>query len=81
MLALAPFVTGTWLVIGDFNLLRYLDDKNNGNFNPNLAAKFNSLIRQLQWFELPLLDMLFTWSNGQADPVLAKLDRAFLNAA
>jgi hypothetical protein len=43
-----------------------------------LAATFNSMIHELAWGELPLTDRLYTWTNRQASPVLARLDRVFL---
>jgi hypothetical protein len=69
------------LVVEDFNLIRYPHEKNNNNFDRNLAALFNGLIRDVGWFELPLSDRLYTWSNQQETPVLARLDRAFFNSA
>jgi hypothetical protein len=80
MLALAAAVSGPWLVIGDFNLIPYPSDKNNANFDRSLAAAFNSLIRDSAWMELPLRDRLYIWTNTQAVPVLARLDRAFFNS-
>jgi hypothetical protein len=81
MVSLHDQVRGPWLVVGDFNLIRYPHEKNNDNFDRNLAALFNGLIRDVGWFELPLSDRLFTWSNQQENPVLARLDRAFFNSA
>ncbi|XP_071677171.1 uncharacterized protein [Lolium perenne] len=79
MLALLPLVSGPWIILGDFNLIRHPSEKNNANFNQNLADAFNAIINAMALFELPLLDRRFTWSNGQQDPVLARLDRAFFN--
>lgn len=77
--SLQPLVSGPWLLFGDFNLIRSPDEKNNDNFRHSLAARFNDVIDQLSLLELPLLDRLFTWSNKQESPVLARLDRAFHN--
>jgi hypothetical protein len=71
MVSLHEQVRGPWLVVGDFNLIRYPHEKNNDNFDRNLAALFNGLIRDVGWFELPLTDRLYTWSNQQENPVLA----------
>jgi exonuclease III len=60
---LLAVVSGPWLLVGDFNLLRYPHDKNNSNFNSLLTAKFNALIHALALHELPLLDRHFTWTN------------------
>jgi hypothetical protein len=76
---LAPTIQGAWLIIGDFNLIRYSHEKNSNNFDRALSATFNAMIQSLAWFELPLLDRRFTWTNGQENPVHARLDRAFFN--
>jgi hypothetical protein len=81
MLALSEVVIGPWLIVGNFNLIRYPHEKNNSRFDRNLAAAFNGLIRDAGWFELPLSNRRFTWSNLQDVPVLARLDRAFFNDA
>jgi hypothetical protein len=40
---------------------------------------FNQALDQLAELEIPLLGRCFTWSNHQPSPVLARLDRAFVN--
>lgn len=65
--------------MGDFNLTRDVTDKNNRVFNPSLATAFNNTIHSLALMELPLLDRLFTWTNNQNEPILARLDRVLLN--
>jgi len=40
---------------------------------------FNLALDQISALEIPLLGRSFTWSNHQAVPVLARLDRAFVN--
>jgi hypothetical protein len=77
MISLTSVVSGPWLILGDFNLIRVPSEKNNSNFNRALADAFNTMIHAMALFELPLLDRLFTWTNGQDDPILARLDRAF----
>jgi predicted metal-dependent peptidase len=64
MLSLLVDISGLWLVLGDFNLIRHPSEKNNENFNPALANSFNAMINSLAVLELPLLDHRFTWSNG-----------------
>jgi exonuclease III len=80
MVSIAASMTGDWIVIGDFNLIRFPNEKNNANFDRGLAATFNALIHDLAWFELPLRDRLYTWTNNQEVPVLARLDRVFFNS-
>lgn len=78
---MAAQLSGPWFVMGDFNLTRDPADRNNANFNSNLAEQFNNAIYNLQLMELPLMDRQFTWSNKRAIPTLARLDRAFFNLA
>ena len=70
-----------WLILGDFNLIRSPHEKNNGNFHAREAAAFNDTINTLALTELPLLDRQFTWTNNRDNPVLIRLDRAFVNIA
>lgn len=71
-----------WLVLGDFDLIRFPHEKNKtmqtltSGGPPNL---FNALINSLALLELPLSDRLFTWTNKIDPPTLARLDRAFLD--
>jgi hypothetical protein len=81
MKGLLPSISGPWLLCGDFNLIRYPNEKNNNRFNRVLADAFNSLIHSLALFELPLTDRQFTWTNRRSPPTLMRLDRAFLNVA
>jgi exonuclease III len=81
MEGLATSVSGPWIILGDFNLIRSPSEKNNSNFNPALAGAFNATIHSMALFELPLLDRRFTWTNGQDEPTLARLDRVFFNHA
>lgn len=79
MTALLLSISDLWLILGDFNLNRHPREKNNNNFNPNLAASFNSMIRSMSLFELPLLDRLYTRTYRLGPLTLARLDRAFFN--
>ncbi|XP_066357840.1 uncharacterized protein [Miscanthus floridulus] len=75
----ASGLIGPWVIIGDFNLIRSEDEKNNDNINNSLIRAFNDAISQLGLMEIPLLGRSLTWTNGQESPVLAKLDRALVN--
>jgi hypothetical protein len=79
LLSLLSLISGPWLIFGDFNLIRSPDDKNNGNLNLNLMNSFNLALDHLGVLEIPLLGRSFTWSNHQPSPILARLDRAFVN--
>ncbi|KAE8799887.1 hypothetical protein D1007_24767 [Hordeum vulgare] len=80
MMSLVPSIHGAWLVVGDFNLIRHPCEKNNDRFDVGRASVFNSLINAMAWFELPLMDRRFTWSNKRDPPTLERLDRAFFDS-
>ena len=79
MVALTLNAAVAWLVVGDFSLICLPCEKNNGNFDARCASKFNALINSLALHELHLSDRLFTWTNRQTPPILARLDRAFFD--
>jgi endonuclease/exonuclease/phosphatase family metal-dependent hydrolase len=66
---------GPWLLMGDFNLIYKVEDKNTCNINRALMGRFRGLINDLGLKELSLHGRKFTWSNQQHTPTLAKLDR------
>lgn len=70
-----------WLIVGDFNLLRFSSDKNTSSFRKAEADAFNQVLNDLALIELPLLDRRFTWSNKRSSPTLERIDRAFINLA
>lgn len=76
---IASSIDGPWLIVGDFNFTRGVEDRNNSTTHNMLTAAFNNSIETLALLELPLLDPLFTWSNNQNQRILTRLDRAFLN--
>ena len=77
--SIASSTSGPWAIVGDFNLIRYAEDKSNDTFNIREASLFNAFINDCGLLEIPLLDRLFTWSNNQANPTLVRLDRALVN--
>jgi hypothetical protein len=77
--SIAGNVSGPWAVLGDFNLLQNPTDRSNNNFDARDADLFNSWINDAGLIEIPLLDRLFTWSNNQPSPILARLDRVLVN--
>ncbi|KAJ3708007.1 hypothetical protein LUZ61_011712 [Rhynchospora tenuis] len=40
---------------------------------------FNDLIRDLNLFDVPLLNKTFTWTNKQPQPIMSRLDRVLLS--
>lgn len=68
---------GPWLVLGDFSLIYKEEDKNNPNLDRQMMHGFRRWIEDLALKELPLVGRKYTWSNGQQNPTLVKLDRVF----
>ena len=58
--SIAPPPNCPWMLLGDFNLMRSPEDKNNPSFRFNEADLFNDTIDQLALIELPLLDRSYT---------------------
>lgn len=79
LLELIPLISGPWIITGDFNLVRSAEDKSNGIISPNLTSAFNAAIHDLGVDKLPLSSCRFTWSNGQPNPILSRIDRVFVN--
>jgi exonuclease III len=77
--SIAPTTAIPWIILGDFNLMRFSTDKNNNNFRQTEADSFNNTINSLSLIELPLLDRAYTWSSNRQNPTLQKIDRAFIN--
>lgn len=69
-----------WLIVGDFNLLRSLDNRNKPGGNVNDMLFSNEVIQRLGLIEIPLKGRNFTWSNMQDDALLQKLDWVFMSA-
>jgi exonuclease III len=65
------------LVSGDFNLVRFQEDKSNGVVNQKWCDKFNAWIEIWGLIEVRMSNRKFTWSNNQVDPILATIDRIF----
>jgi endonuclease/exonuclease/phosphatase family metal-dependent hydrolase len=70
-----------WLIMGDFNFYRSLENKNRlgGNYSDILV--FNSTISHLGLIELPIKGRSYTWSNMQEVPLLEQIDWFFTSAA
>ena len=63
-----------WLIVGDFNFIRSVDNRNKPGADMNDIFIFNEIISHLSLVELPLKGRAFTWSNMQDQPLLEQLD-------
>jgi len=71
---LLPFIMG-----GDFNLVRRVEDKTSGNVDVGWMQAFNDLIDRTAIKELHRGGSRYTWSNKQVLLVQSVLDRVFVN--
>jgi hypothetical protein len=68
---------GPALIGGDFNLVRFIEDKNNGNIDFKWVDKFNAWIELWALMKIGVSGRNYTWGNNQEYPVMCKLDRIF----
>jgi exonuclease III len=66
-----------WLIEGDFNMYRSVQDRNRTGGNMNDIFTFNEIISNLGLQEIPLKGKKYTWSNMQEDPLLEQIDWCF----
>ena len=58
---------GHWIILGDFNLIRSLEEKNGGvRALSTISASFNKLVEELQLVDVRTTNRLFTWQNKHA---------------
>lgn len=69
--------TDDCLLVGDFNFIRSLSNRNKPGGDINDILLFNDIIRSQALVEIPLKGRAFTWSNMQGDPLLEQLDWVF----
>jgi hypothetical protein len=67
------------MIGGDFNLIRFSNEKSSGNGNVLLMNLFNSFIVDMGLVELHRVGTFFTWSNKQLDPIREVLDRVLVS--
>jgi exonuclease III len=70
-------VHDNWLLLGDFNFMRSVDNRNKPGADMADIFLFNNIISHLGLLELPLKGRRFTWSNMQATPLLEQIDWFF----
>jgi hypothetical protein len=60
----------SWIILGDFNLIRSPENRNRDGGYINNMLLFNRIISQLDLVGIPLKGIAFTWSNMQDNPLL-----------
>lgn len=76
---MASLVSNPWLLVGDFNLIRWMVDRSTGSRNFDLMDRFNEFISEVGIIDIPLHNRTFTWTNKRPQPTLSKLDRIFIS--
>ena len=66
-----------WLLLGDFNFMRSLENRNLPGGDVNDIFLFNEIIGHLGLVELPIKGRQYTWSNMQTSPLLEQIDWFF----
>lgn len=69
-----PYVVG-----GDFNILREIEEKNKNMHKSPYVDKFNAIINSLSLREIHMGGGKYTWTNNQKHPTLEKLDRVLMS--
>lgn len=68
--------SGPWIIGGDFNVIRFGAGKSNGSRTTRSMHDFGTfVINSLEMWESPLTNGRFTWTNGQDNPIVSRLDR------
>ncbi|XP_071685441.1 uncharacterized protein [Lolium perenne] len=70
-----------WIILGDFNLIKSVDEKSNSNINIRMMGRFRRTIDELELKEIHLNGRRFTWSNERENTVHCKLDRVLITQA
>lgn len=63
-----------YLLMGDFNLIRCLPDRNKLGGCIQEILHFNNAINTLSMEEFPFIGSRFTWNNSQSSPLVERLD-------
>ena len=79
IVAAKPSPGTKWLLTGDFNQIYKANDKNRGNVNRRRIVRFRNALNSCDLKPIHLQNRKFTWSNGQQEPTMSKLDGYFCN--
>lgn len=67
------------LIGGDFNIIRYANERNKRMVSHRYPDLFNTLIHLHELRELVMSGGMYTWSNNQEWPTLEKMDRYLMS--
>lgn len=69
------FWFGPWVIRGDFNVIRFVHEKNIRTRVTKSMRDFEAFIYDCSLHDCPMLNAKFIWTNDQDPPTLSKLDR------
>jgi hypothetical protein len=64
---------------GNFNILRFSNEKNKNFVCNRYTDMFNWIINAYELRDLPLNGGMYTWSNNYSEPTLERLDRVLIS--
>ena len=70
---------GPWIIVRDFNLIRYPTDTTGNKAQLPYSSEFDSLIDSLMLTEINLNNLKFIWSNHRDILTLSKLNRCIVS--
>lgn len=76
--SIAAYRTVAWVILGDFNLIRWVIDRSTNSWNFPLMEGFNDLITNLQLMDIPLKNRDYRWSSKRPEPTFSRLERVFV---
>jgi exonuclease III len=68
------------LIGGDFNILKFGNEKNKHFAGNRYTDMFNWIINSFELRDLPFIGGKYTWSNNQSEPTLERLDRVLISS-
>lgn len=71
---------GIWCLTGDFNVVRYPNERTSCDYMTMAMTEFSKFIFQHNHLDFPLPGGSFTWSNNQDSPTLSRLDRFLVSS-
>ncbi|KAK1320550.1 hypothetical protein QJS10_CPA03g00814 [Acorus calamus] len=69
---------GPWCCMGDFNVTRWIEDRNRRGGISRDMRLFSDWIETEGLLDLPLMSQAYTWSSLREHPSLARLDRVWI---
>lgn len=66
------------IIGGDFNIVRFTDDRRGGDTNHWEREIFNDVINEVGSLDMSICDRKYTCSNMREDPSLTRLDRVMV---